>query len=127
MTQAGPSAVGQAPRGDPFKDHVERLLVIDLPTPCRHVLRSAALDEEATLAVVQSEPHGVGGQLVDMQSDDVGAEPLPILIPLGFDDDRWPRERRSSGGPASGIRKLLSGRGGAGLPRGAPRGQHRAG
>ena len=55
VTQAGPSAVGQAPRGDPFKDHVERLLVIDLPTPCRHVLRSAALDEEATLAVVQSD------------------------------------------------------------------------
>ena len=72
---------------DAADDAVEGLVVVDLPAHGHQVLGRAALDEEAALPVVEPEPHDVVRQLVDVETDRVGAEAPPVGEPLRLDHD----------------------------------------
>lgn len=69
------------------EDVVERLVIVDLPPDGRHVLRRAALHEKTAFVLVETKPHDVGGQLVDMQTDGVLGETPPIGEPGALNDE----------------------------------------
>lgn len=62
-------------------------MVVDLPARTDQVLRRSALDEEPTGVVVQPEAHPVTGEAIDMETDRVRSEAVPVHEPLRLDDD----------------------------------------
>lgn len=68
-------------------DAFEGGVVVDVPAGGDDVLGGAAPDEEAALLVVEAEAHQVGGEVVVVHADGVGAEAAPVGEAPGLDDD----------------------------------------
>jgi hypothetical protein len=81
----GPLLNDDATVSDPGDDLVERLVVVDVPTDRGHVLGGPALQQQPAFVVVQTEPHAIATQFVDVQADAIGPEAAPVTEPPGLD------------------------------------------
>ena len=68
-------------------DGFEGGMVVEFPPESGGVLGGTALQQEATLVVIEAETHDTGQGLIEVHPDGVAAEPSPFGELLGLDHD----------------------------------------